>query len=307
MKRWGWAAAASVAVLLVSVGYYYSHRVNTVKRPPVASAILPADVKPGHNGAVLTLGNGNQIVLDSLHNGVIAVQNGAKIVLDNDQVAYRSADVEKVSYNTMTTPNGRQYSLVLDDGTKVWLNAASSITYPTAFRGNDRRVQMTGEAYFEVAKDSKKPFRIEVNHTVVEVLGTHFNVNAYTDESTVRTTLLEGSVRVEKGNRNSTIVPGQQAEISDSSGKIDIVDDVDLEAVVAWKNGYFSFQNAGLTQIMREISRWYDVEVVYQSADTGITFSGDLGRNLTLNQVLSALHEMNIHYKIEANKLIIKR
>lgn len=310
-----WMAAASVIVILIAAGgYFYFNKAG--KKEIVAveknNSPLKTDVAPGNNKAFLTLSDGSTINLDSAQNGNLTQQGNSKIIkLKDGQVAYQSAhDAEPatVQYNTVATPRGGQFQLVLSDGSKVWLNAASSIRFPATFTGNDRNVEITGEVYFEVAHNANMPFNVKANDVNIKVLGTHFNVDAYNDENSVKTTLLQGSVKVSKGNANKLIVPGEQAVVDKSlfeANAILIKKDVDVEEVVAWKNGLFSFQNAGIKKIMQELSRWYDVDVVYEGAIPDITFSGEIGRNLSLTQVLSALSEMNIHYKIEKNKLII--
>jgi ferric-dicitrate binding protein FerR (iron transport regulator) len=255
------------------------------------------------------LANGKKIVLDSMSNGVVAVQSGAKILLKNDQVSYNNTrEAEAVSYNTMSTPRGRQYTLVLSDGSKVWLNAASSITFPTSFMGKERNVEITGEAYFEVAHDAERPFKVKVGDMQVQVLGTHFNVNAYEDEGDIKTTLLEGSVKVSKGNENTLIVPGEQAVILNSPsgvGGITVKKDIDLDEVVAWKNGLFNFNNADLKTVMRQLSRWYNVNIIYTGEIPNRVFGGEMQRDLHLSQVLKLLEKNNVHFKIDGKNIVV--
>ena len=295
-NRWWWAAAI---ILLLGAGAY----IWTGRLPKAAIAqARPAthtknDVAPGGNKAVLTLANGAVIILDSAHTGTLAQQgNTAVIKQDNGRLAYNalhdsSASVRatEVLYNTLATPRGGQYQLVLPDGTKVWLNAASSIRYPTAFAGHERRVEVTGEAYFEVAKNTAMPFYVKMNNgAAVEVLGTHFNINAYDDEPARKITLLEGSVKVSGKTANVVITPGQQARLTTQNSILKVTDDVDVEEVMAWKNGAFQFEGADIQSVMRQIGRWYDVEVEYKG-NISLHFAGTISRNVNISQVLEML------------------
>ena len=217
------------------------------------------------------------------------------VVINKDKGALVYGKTNIVAYNTMTTPRGGQYRLTLPDGTQIWLNAASSITYPTAFVGPERKVEITGEVYFEVAKNEKMPFKVKLrDETEIRVLGTHFNVNAYADEPLVRTTLLEGSVMI----NNSVLKPGQAY----SNGK---VTEADTEAAVGWKNGVFIFNRDNLTSVMRQLSRWYDVDVEYQGSLASRTFSGKIKRDLGLLDLLDGLKSTDVRFKIEGKKLIV--
>jgi ferric-dicitrate binding protein FerR (iron transport regulator) len=202
----------------------------------------------------------------------------------------------------MTTPKGRQFSLVLSDGSKVWLNAASSITYPISFTGKERKVSVTGEAYFEIAHNAAIPFIVESGQNSVKVLGTHFNINAYDDESVVSVTLLEGSVDVRRGTVSKVIKPGQQAQINDDE-QIKLANNIDVEHVVAWKNGRISFQGADIGTVMRQMSRWYDVEIEYNRKMNDL-FYADISRSTMLSDVLKALElTTDVHFKIEGRKV----
>jgi ferric-dicitrate binding protein FerR (iron transport regulator) len=254
------------------------------------------------------------VVLDSTNNGAITKQGNVTVIkLDDGQLSYKrsaSTTSSTISYNTVSTPRGGQYQLVLTDGTKVWLNAASSLRFPTSFIGNDRRVEITGEAYFEVAHDNKKPFFVAVADMNVEVLGTHFNINAYPDERTIKTTLLEGAVKVESQNQSALLVPGEQARLlnaplEDGNRRLQTINHVDLEQVVAWKNGKFQFNQASVETIMRQVSRWYDVEVVFEGPIPDKRFNGKMYRNVNASQVLSILEEGGIHFRIEGNKVTV--
>lgn len=301
-----WWAAASVALLLGMGGaaWYWSHK----PQPTVTQAVVVVrDAKPGTQGAVLTLSNGKRVILDSLKNGLVAQQGGANAILANGRLSYeenRNSE-DAVGYNTMSTPRGREYQLTLPDGTQVWLNAASSIKYPVEFKGNERRVEVTGEAYFEVAQEKAKPFYVNFGKGEVKALGTHFNINAYDDEPAVKTTLLEGKIIVTSGGQQAVVDPGAQASLINATGKMTTTNVVDLEQVMAWKNGTFQFDRTGLQAAMRQLSRWYDVDVVYEGRVPDIKFWGEMKRDLNLSEVLAILTKMGVHFTLENKKLIV--
>jgi ferric-dicitrate binding protein FerR (iron transport regulator) len=312
-----WTAAAAVLLLLASAAYLVWKKTSLPNALAVNRSTPQApknDVAPGGNKAILTLADGTEVVLDSTNNGAITKQGNVTVIkLDDGQLSYKrsaSTTSSTISYNTVSTPRGGQYQLVLTDGTKVWLNAASSLRFPTSFIGNDRRVEITGEAYFEVAHDNKKPFFVAVADMNVEVLGTHFNINAYPDERTIKTTLLEGAVKVESQNQSALLVPGEQARLlnaplEDGNRRLQTINHVDLEQVVAWKNGKFQFNQASVETIMRQVSRWYDVEVVFEGPIPDKRFNGKMYRNVNASQVLSILEEGGIHFRIEGNKVTV--
>ncbi|MET0394409.1 MAG: FecR domain-containing protein, partial [Chitinophagaceae bacterium] len=305
IRKWWYAAAALLimaagAALVMMLGREQDHR------PAVAGTGEQQDIVPGRNQAVLTLADGRKIILDSAANGLVAQQGNASVVkLDGGQLLYKTAGeaAPETLFNTMTTPKGGQYKLLLPDGTAVWLNAASSITYPAAFSGARRLVTITGEAYFEVAKDASQPFLVRTGATEVEVLGTHFNINSYDDEPAMAATLLEGSVRVTYGPHQSMLKPGQQARVQQPS--IRVVNDVDVDQVVAWKNGFFQFDRTDIRTVMRQLSRWYDVEVVYEGEMPRDRFGGRLPRDARLSEVLRALEQTQVHFRIEGKKIIV--
>lgn len=305
MQRYWWAAAC--ALFIVSGTYYY---LSTYTRPTAIVATSPVkDIAPGGNRAVLTLSDGSQIPLDSAGNGVLAQQGNTRITkLSNGQLAYNESGgrEDQVLYNTMSTPLGGQYKLTLPDGTAVWLNAGSSIYYPTAFTGQERKVTITGEVYFEVAKNEKMPFLVKANNITIAVLGTHFNINAYKDEASTNTTLIEGAVKI-IAHQQQTLTPGQQARVSATGQSIQVVDHVDLSQVLAWKEGFFSFNDADLPTVMRQLSRWYNVDVKYEGDIPQRVFTGEIGRNLSLSQVLKGLSKTRIRYRIEnGNRIVIQ-
>jgi len=319
LRKWRWAAAA-VLLLLAGATFYWWKDNNkgavTAKNEGKPAAV---DVAPGRNGAVLVLADGKRVVLDSMGTGLIASQNGTKVVLKEDQLVYDATASKpgETTYNTISTPNGRQFRLSLPDGTNVWLNAASSIHYPTQFAGNQRKVEITGEVYFEVTKNPAMPFKVGMSHgEEVEVLGTHFNINAYRgdDNKTMKTTLLEGSVRVTsapiagtKDQPSAMLKPGQQAVISTKSNKSPqiLVQTADIDKVMAWKNGFFNFEGMQLREVMQQLERWYDIHVVYEGNVPDLRFYGELRRDMNLSGIIAALNDSGVHFRIEDNKLIV--
>lgn len=292
---WPAAAAAVLAAILV-----FTLRPGTPKKELAGKA----DVAPGHSGAMLTLADGKQITLDSMGNGILANQNGTTVIMQNGGLSYDAGKASGIAYNTVSTPRARQFRLTLPDGSQVWLNAASAIRYPTAFTGNERKVEVKGEAYFEVAKDAAKPFLVQINNqATLEVLGTHFNINAYDDETNIRATLLEGSVKISLRTEAAILQPGQQAEVNSN---IKINNQVNTAQVVAWKEGTFNFDQLGIAEVMRQLSRWYNIEVVYEGAIPTRKFYGEIGRNLSLSQVLEGLKASGVNFRIEAgNRLVV--
>lgn len=298
-----WKKIAVAASVLIAIGIGSLFLVQKKNQSPVTVALKTThDKEPGKTGAILTLSNGSKIVLDSVGNGLLANQNSTTVSKKNGRLVYKAGDNAQLVFNTMTTPRGRQFNLELSDGTKVWLNASSSITFPTSFETKERKVVLTGEAYFEVAKDKARPFRVSVNGVNINVLGTHFNVNAYDDEENIKTTLLEGSVLITNKTEKIVLKPGQQAQ-KQKSGAIIVKDNVNLEEIVGWKNGVFYFENASLQTVLRQISRWYDVDVVFEKGVPARTFEGEIQRSLQLSQVLKILEKNKVHFKIEGNIL----
>jgi ferric-dicitrate binding protein FerR (iron transport regulator) len=257
--------------------------------------------------AVLILSDGRQIPLDSAGNGQVAEQGSVKVVKSNGEVRYQAGNKdEAVVYNTMATPRGGQYMLVLPDGTKVWLNAASSLRYPTVFSEKERQVELKGEAYFAVAPGKEKPFVVHAGKMAVRVLGTEFDVMAYEDEAVHRTTLVQGKVLVSSGSNEKVIANGEQAVAGRDSGAVYVDSSPDLDKAVAWRYGFFKFNDTDIRALMREISRWYDIEVEYGISDYAGKFGGRIDRSLPLPELLNFLELNNIHhYKLEGRKLIV--
>jgi transmembrane sensor len=295
-------AAASVLLMLSVSGWFALHKRTT------------PDIAAGGNRAILTLANGKQIILTTAQNGKLADENNASVkktasgqivyVVSASQTAAKNADIE---FNTIVTPRGGQYWVILADGTRVLLNAASYLRYPTAFTGTDRKVELKGEAYFEVAKDKAHPFIVSTDKQDVEVLGTHFNINSYTDEPATKTTLLEGSVKVTDLQTKQTgmLIPGQQAVLKDHHV---VISAANTEEAMAWKNGYFIFESEGITSIMRKVSRWYDVDVVFDGPVPTDKFGGSVNRFANVSQLLDKLELTNkVHFKIEGRRIMVSK
>nr|WP_295866291.1 FecR family protein [uncultured Chitinophaga sp.] len=304
-RRISWkAAVAAMVIVLAGVAAYFvaGHRWTSH-----APALARQDVQPGANKAVLILADGRRITLDSAARGTLAQQGNVIISqTGNGQLAYNGtgANGKAVVYNTVTTPRGGQFRITLPDGTKVWLNAASSLHFPAAFPAGERKVEVTGEVYFEVAHQAAAPFTVLAQGTTVTVLGTHFNVNAYTDEASVNTTLLEGSVRVAHQGHTVTLKPGEQAQVKEG---IRVLDNVDTEALMAWKSGRFSCNDIPLENIMRQISRWYDVQVVFKDQVTD-TYSIEISRDVPLSKLLRFLElSGGVHFEINEKTIIVKK
>ncbi len=307
-KRLRWVAAAAIAVIVTATGWWLASAYSIREQPNWAKATETRNITaPVNARATLTLSSGKKILLDNVGAGKLTAEEGVQIAKDAKGRIVYSGNNQIEVFNTLTLPRGsRPFQLVLADGSIAWLNAASSITYPTAFTGQNRRVEMEGEVYFEVAHDKLKPFIVQTGTTRVEVLGTHFNVKSFTDESSTDITLLEGSVRVERKDRENTEVllqPGQQAIVSDG---IRLVKDADIESAMAWKNGYFSLKGADLYSVMRQISRWYDIDVVYQGKITNRKFIGAISRDISLNDLLQSLKEYGIEGRLEQQKLLLQ-
>ncbi|WP_159470542.1 FecR family protein [Dyadobacter sp. 3J3] len=300
----------AAAILITGfVGYAFLHKKDSTatmiaKNPK--PEILKNDVLPGGNNATLTLGDGSVITLEDVENGTFKKENGVKISKKEGQLVYEILPSENstiITYNTINTPTGGQYEILLPDGSKVWLNSKSSLHFPTSFSGKVRQVELTGEGYFEISKNKEMPFIVEAGKTHIEVLGTHFNIMAYDNESVSKTTLLEGSVKVGNGETKKILNPGQQALI----GSQIRVRTADLDEAIAWKEGYFQFDNEDLTTIMRQLQRWYDVEVVNEKQIPDKHFTAMISRNNTLSKVLKML-EMSgeLKFEIEDKRITIR-
>lgn len=300
-------SSAAAVILMIGAGYFWFSSKSKEEKEQQAYH----DITPGKNAATLTLANGKKIVLSSDVKGELATEAGVSITKTADgQLIYELKDQQNgdpKAVNKLATANGESYQLRLPDGTMVWLNAASSITYPVSFSNTAlREVELAGEAYFEVVKDRKRPFVVSTNHQQIRVLGTEFNVNAYPDEPEQRTTLLEGSIKLsmEDGALARVLKPGEQAV---SAGKQLQVSTVDVDQAVDWKNGDFIFQSEPLISLMRRVSRWYNVQVVYASGvDKEGTFTGKVSRSKNISVLLKALQSGGLKFDVLGNKIIVK-
>lgn len=310
-----WLAYAAAIVILIALGITLTRYRNTSGEQKMAVK-SQKDLLPGSNKAILTLADGSKVILDDAKRGKIASQQNVVITKDQSgELVYQAAEtsqtedlppVEKNVMNTLATPRGGQYQIVLPDGTRVWLNSASSLKYPTTFAGNERRVELNGEAYFEVSKDPSKPFYVKTATQTVTVLGTHFNINSYADEIATKTTLLEGSVRI-TGNTNgitAKLKPGEQAV--NTINAIDVKENADIDEAVAWKNGKFLFRNTDLHTIMRQLSRWYDVDVEYQGNVAQKHYRGRISRNVPVSEIFQILKTSGINFTIDGRKIIVR-
>jgi transmembrane sensor len=303
-RHWQWAAAVLVLGVTFFGGQYLLR-----KAPEVAQTKhIIKDIAPGKEGAILTLNDGSQLVLDSLQNGRIASQHGANLILDNGQLTYSPSAkaTGEVIYNTITTPRGRQFRVTLPDRSIVWLNAASSVRYPVSFPDHERKIFITGEVYFEVARDAAAPFLVNINNKAdIEVLGTSFNINAYDNEEHITATLFTGAVRIRREGQERILKPGQQASLLKN---IQVTENADLEKVIAWKDGFFDFSGVDLEHAMRQIARWYEVEVVYVGKAPNIRFYGRISRDISLAGLIRGLNSTtDANMKISEGKLIINQ
>lgn len=302
---------AVAAILILAVGttiFFIAKPKKTLTAEVTVKKQTLNDVPPGGNRAVLTLADGSSIVLDSAHNGSLAQQGSTKILkMDAGQLSYNTAGATagQVLYNTIATPRGGQYQVTLADGTQVWLNAASSLRFPTAFTGSKREVELEGEAYFEVAKNAAMPFHVKVNKMDVQVLGTHFNIMAYGNEQSVKTTLLEGRVKVSNNSIIKNIEPGQQAELNRNQNTI-LVKEVNTDQAVAWKNGLFHFKQTNIRELMRQVERWYDVDVEYETPGNYQDYTGIVQRSQNVSALLQMLELTGtVHFKVEGHKITV--
>jgi len=308
-----WAAAIILPILMFGV-YHFSKKSSFLSTNNKEIVAIPSQNKglmPGGNKAMLLLADGTSVPLDDSSNGQIINQGNTKVIkLSGGQLVYTSSGspVTEVLYNTISTPRGGQYQLTLADGTKVWLNSASSLRFPVVFQGLNREVEVSGEAYFEVEKNAKHPFKVTVHVAnkepeTVEVLGTHFNINAYEDESNLRTTLFEGSVQVHHSTGITRIKPGQQ--LQSGTGMATVVNNADLEEVTAWREGAFYFEDADIKHVMRQIARWYDIEVEYKG-NISKHFEGSIPQNVNIMKVLNMLELTGeVKFNIVGRKVVV--
>lgn len=306
------AIAASIVVIVGSLVWWSMNRTEDKIAKTTTRQVIQQNLQPASEGAILKLADGKEIILDETNDGTVAQEGNTQIIKSEGLLSYNGTDPSaKVLYNTLSTPKGRIYKLSLPDGSRVWLNAASSIRFPTAFTGNERNVEITGEVYFEIKKDVEKPFLVKVDHkTTIEVLGTEFNVNAYQNEKILRTTLLTGAIRLQSQDQPGTSVvlkPGQQAQWKNIPAiqPFTVVQQVNIEKVMGWKNGYFSFDDLTLEELMREVERWYDVEVLYENGVPSKSFFGKVNRNLSLFDFMEGMKDWGVRLRLEGRKLIV--
>lgn len=298
-------AAVAATLLLLIVGYRMFIDTKKEEDKTIVQKETPSilDLPPGKDAAILTFDNGKQIILDST-TGTISKQGGATIINAKGLVTYSSTNKNEIAWHTIATSRGNQYQLVLSDGSKVFLNSASSLRFPSSFTGSIREVELTiGEAYFDIAKDAAMPFHVKTREMTVEVTGTHFNVNAYSDEGPVAATLIEGKVSVNRGAESVNIKPGQQAVFNNNNF---LITQPDINKVIAWRTGFFDFDKMEIPAIMRQISRWYNVDVVYEGKITTEKFGGRISRLLPLSKVLKLLEENDVKFSLEGKRLVVK-
>jgi ferric-dicitrate binding protein FerR (iron transport regulator) len=305
------SVAAAILILLAVSAIYIVNRNRQPKAVVAETKKAKPDIAPGTYKATLQLADGSIVSLDSTTNKIIGQQGNTAIKNNNGQLVYNAKSSpsggqgEAVLYNTVSTAKGQTYPVLLSDNSRVWLNSESSIRFPVAFVSGERKVEITGEVYFEVAHDASKPFIASVNGVDIQVLGTKFNINAYKDEDAIRTTLIEGAVRVSKGGQKKQIKPGQQAQVI--SNDIKVVDNVDLDKITAWKQGLFAFKGDKLQDVMKDLARWYNIDVVYEGSGTkDVEITGNIFRNWNLSEVLKILSTLNIESRIEGRTLILK-
>lgn len=301
--------AAVILIALIAGSYIYFSKSDRSAVLTTSTKTNKKTIVPGGNNAVLLLADGSQIILNKTSDGQLANQSGVEVIkTKSGELLYRftgNSNAKAGAINTVSTPRGGQYHLILVDGTEVWLNASSSVKFPTAFVGNERKVEVTGEVYFEVAKNETKPFIVHTDQSDIKVLGTHFNVNTYADEAYERTTLLEGSVEIKHGDKKALLKPGQQASFNGKVDGINVSEIEDLEAVIAWKNGYFQFEKSDLPAVMRQISRWYDANVIYNGKIPAKQYTGKIPRNINVAKLIEMLAYSGIHCKVEYNQITV--
>jgi len=307
---WMWPRIAAAASFVLAIGvstYFYR------KKPPVLTTAVGHQQLPvqaalsNRNKAILTLASGEQIQLMGAKKGHLATDHDVRIAIKAEgEIDYLGGDSDskKIGYNTLTTPRGSQYNLTLTDGTKIFLNAASSLTYPTAFSGDDRTVILDGEAYFEVAHNQLKPFRVVSHGQIIKVLGTHLNVHSYSDEPIIKTTLLTGSVQINYGNRIAKLKPGQQSRLNVAAQQSGFsVSEGDTEAAIAWKSGFFEFTNSSIKEVMQNAARWYDLNVIYCNESSDLKITGSMSRTISLKALINLLEFEGAKFSINGRNI----
>jgi hypothetical protein len=310
ISLWWFSAAACLLLAIGAIWVAYFSKGLNNKELSATKKHYTNDLPAASNKAILTLENGKKISLNDSDEGILAQDNGISVQKNKDgQVTFvlkgKDPNNAQTTYNTISTPKGGKYDIVLSDGTKVYLNAASSLKFPNTFKGSDRAVILTGEAFFEVAKNKQKPFIVNANGMEIKVLGTHFNVMAYDDEKNIQTTLVEGAVELKGKNAKALLKPGEQGSFSNQDNRINVMP-VDVNIATAWKNGYFVFNNSSLQEVMRQLARWYDLKIVYDGQVPESEFNGRIKRNSSLKKVLQVLQSSNVDFSLTGNTLTIK-
>ena len=305
-SRWAYAATIAAATMLLAGSLLYLLKPGSKRMPPDLTAGRQAtDITPGSIKAILTLADGSSILLDSTKNGVLPNQGNTRVLkVPNGGLTYTVQSDTKgpMTYNTITVPVGGQYQVVLPDQSKIWLNSNSSLRFPTAFSGPDRTVELTGEAYMEIAKNTAKPFRVNVHDMMVTALGTAYNIMAYPEEKKMKATLLEGSIRVNLGATAAILTPGEQVQVDTH---LKVIKNIDTDAVIAWKNGFFQFDNADIKTVMRMIARWYDVEVKYEGNPVDYQIAGLVSRHNNVSVVLHILELSGFKFKVNGKTITV--
>lgn len=301
--QWKWAAAIVVLVGAAIMGLVmFSHKPS---HPSSEALVSETSTQMPDNHAVLTLSDGKKITLDNVANGAIAQQGNTSIhKMENGEIIYKPSNTNTASLmmNTVSTPKGKDYKVQLPDGTLVWLNAASSLSFPASFTGDNRAVSLSGEAYFEVAKDRSKPFIVRTSDAAIEVLGTHFNVSDYAEDNIGSVSLLEGSIRFTRGKESEVLRPGEKVQFVKGSNTLSLMRNIEEEQVLAWKNGNFYFKEQDIETVMNQIGRWFDLEIVYEGKKPDIKMWGMMGRDTDLEVLLKSLERTSgIKFSVEKN------
>ncbi|MDP2413750.1 FecR family protein [Daejeonella sp.] len=302
-------SAAAALIIINIIGFDFWSEKITPASVQIVSAKVNTDLSPGGNRAVLTFENGQRIILDSINNGIIAKNESFEIIkTENGQLVYHAFDrnyknARNGDFNVVSTPRGGGYRITLPDGSKVWLNAASSIKFPGVFKRNIREVELDGEAYFEIVKKSAMPFMVRSGRTEIEVLGTHFNVKAYSKEKIMKTTLVEGSVKINEGNSSLLLKPGQQVRLT--GGNLTILNNVDIEEQIAWKNGLFIFKDASIEEVMSQVASWYDLNVTFEGKVPKKYLTGKVSRNVNALEFMNLLNYAGVKFKITGKNIVI--
>ena len=307
IRAYRWAAA--IAVLLILGGAYFYPVKKTSKQNLIVEKPVSADIKaPSANRASITLAGGKKVFLDSAANGTLFSQGDVQVKkLADGQIAYIGSTGE-MALNTLTNPRGSKViSMTLTDGSKIWLNAGSSLIYPVVFSGRERKVEITGEAYFEISHQAGRSFTVTANETQIEVLGTHFNINAYADEPVISATLLEGSIKLSTKNKTQLLSPGQQVQVQ-PDGQAKLIQEADIEKTMAWKNGVFYFHHTSIYEIMREMSRWYDIDVQFRDRFDDVYLNGSIQRTTNISEVFKMIELTGeARFKIEGKKIEVMK